>query len=83
MADQGNYIAIDDELQLEDEFYRESVVEIRVDEEEGAEEESSSSQEVFAMCEDCANQWDDEIAAEGTEKDLFCPLCGSNRIFAS
>ncbi len=81
MADQGNYISIDDELQLEDQFYCDSVVEIRIDEEESSEEEIS--QEVLAMCEDCANQWDDVISPGETEKDLFCPLCGSNRVFAN
>ena len=82
MADQESYISIDDELQLEDEFYKESVVEIRVADEEATEEEHSSH-EVLAICEDCANQWDDVIAAEGSEADLFCPLCGSSRVVAN
>ncbi len=83
MADQRAYMSIDEEQQLEDEFYKESVVEIRVADEEGAEEEEESSHEVLAICEDCAHQWDDVIAAGGSEADLFCPLCGANRVMSN
>gem|GEM_PF-3063578 len=82
MADQGMYTSIDEEQLLEDEFYKESVVEIRVADEESTEEEESSH-EVLAICEDCAHQWDDVIAAGGTEADLFCPLCGANRVMSN
>jgi ribosomal protein S27E len=45
-----------------------------------SEDESDEGIEVIVICEDCGNRWDDVIVNEADADEIYCPLCGSQKI---
>lgn len=72
-----------DDLVYEDEFYEqvfsEGKVVITEEEAEARNIEEGESYEIILVCEDCSHQWED-VTEDGDLSNLFCPMCGSNRV---
>ncbi len=72
-----------DDLVYEDEFYAEENKKRELadpDEKEAEEENQDLLLEVILVCEDCENRWEDLISSDSDSVEIFCPLCGSNKV---
>ncbi len=72
-----------DDLVYEDEFYEEEHKKrelVDPDEPETDDESQDLLLEVILVCEDCENRWEDLVSSESDSVEIFCPLCGSNKV---